>query len=293
MGQIWSFLVRFVINFVRLLGGKRSWSGGLLYTWGMLICFDMDDTLLNSQHRVAPGTAAALAQLRANGHRVMLISSRPTRSVYLYAQSLGLEDEMHVSLGGSYLFRGQQALYDQPAEPALCARAAQVAEGLKLHISAYSGWLWLANFREHYLRIEEHIVGFEADELRDLATHPVAPNKLVAMGEPHQTRAYADAMRQSGLAFTVNIDHPRFYELTAPGINKSSGLRHACDLLGITAADVVAFGDGDNDVDMLRFAGIGVAMANALPVAKAAADKIAGHHDEGGIEKMLAELGLV
>lgn len=259
----------------------------------MLVCFDLDGTLLNSQHQVSAPTAAALAQLRRNGHKVMLISSRPTRSVFEYAQSLGLADEMHVSLGGSYLFQGKQSLFNQPAPQALCVEAAKIAAPLQLHISAYSGWQWIGNFREHFLRIEERIVGFEADELRDLAAHPVAPNKLVAMGEPHQTRQYAEAMRQTGLQYTVNIDHPRFYELTAPGVNKSSGLRHACQLLGISAEEVIAFGDGDNDVDMLRFAGIGVAMGNALPVAKEAADRVTLHHDEGGIEFMLSELGLV
>ncbi len=259
----------------------------------MLVCFDLDGTLLNSQHQVAPATAQALAQLRKNGHQVMLISSRPTRSVFLYAQSLGLQDEMHVSLGGGYLFRGQQALYNQPAPPQLCATAAQVAGGLGLHISVYSGWQWLANHRDHFLRIEERIVGFEADHLCDLAAAPVSANKIVAMGDPALTQPYAAAMAASGIPFTVNIAHPRFYELTAHGINKSSGLRHACQLLGLQASDVVAFGDGDNDVQMLEFAGTGVAMENALPVAKAAANRVTKHHDHGGIEYMLAELGLV
>ena len=61
-------------------------------------------------------------------------------------------------------------------------------------------------------------------------------------------------------------------EITAPGVRKDSGIAHLCDELGITMQQVVAVGDGDNDLDMLRSAGLGVAMANATPQALAVAD---------------------
>lgn len=267
--------------------------GFLIYTWRMLICFDLDGTLLNSAYEVSPATRAALVQLRTNGHQLMLISSRPTRSVDRYAQSLGLGAEMHVSLGGSYLYRGGQTLFDQPADAVVCQAAAAAAERLRLHLSVYAGWQWLGNFRDAHLRQEEGIVGFTADDLRDLAANPLAANKLVMMSDGEKTHLYAAAMEEVGEFFNVNIAHPRFYELTAKGVNKSLGLRRACELLGITAAEVVAFGDGDNDVEMLKFAGVGVAMGNALPVAKQAADRVTLHHDEGGIEFMLKQLGLM
>ena len=265
----------------------------ILYNKGMLICFDLDGTLLNSSHQVSPNTAQAVKDLRANGHQVMLISSRPTRSVQMYAEGLGLADQMHVSLGGGYLYRGTEVLYNQTAPPLFCQKAAEAADWLDLHISAYAGWGWYANLRDRFLRTEENIVGFKADALRDLAAEPIAANKIVAIGEPEKTQPYANAMLEVSDLYSVNIAHPRFYELTPKNINKSSGLRQACLLLGIDPSEVVAFGDGDNDVEMLKFAGMGVAMGNALPVAKAAANKVTLHHDHGGIEFMLKELGLV
>jgi hydroxymethylpyrimidine pyrophosphatase-like HAD family hydrolase len=84
-------------------------------------------------------------------------------------------------------------------------------------------------------------------------------------------------------------------EVTGEGVHKAHALGVLCDRLGIEAAEVVALGDNRNDVEMLRWAGRGVAMGNALPAAVAAADARTAHHMDDGvaivIEEVLAGLG--
>ena len=76
-------------------------------------------------------------------------------------------------------------------------------------------------------------------------------------------------------------------DLSPVGVSKASGLEHVCDALGLGAADVLAIGDGRNDIEMLRWAGRGVAMGQAVDEVKAAADHVtASVHDEGAAVEM-------
>lgn len=90
------------------------------------------------------------------------------------------------------------------------------------------------------------------------------------------------------------VEHSHYtLEITAVGIDKSKGVAKMCERWGITPNEVVCFGDGANDVGMLRFAGIGVAMENGNVLAKEAADKICGHIDEDGVYHMCKDLNLI
>jgi hypothetical protein len=81
--------------------------------------------------------------------------------------------------------------------------------------------------------------------------------------------------------------------VTVAGINKASGMRILGDYLHISKEDMIAFGDGPNDIDMLSYAGIGVAMGNAGTAAKAAADMVTDRIDEDGIYNALQKLGII
>jgi hydroxymethylpyrimidine pyrophosphatase-like HAD family hydrolase len=81
---------------------------------------------------------------------------------------------------------------------------------------------------------------------------------------------------------------PWFYEGTIKGVSKLSALEHACDKLGIDRREVMAFGDAQNDMSMLAFAGYGVAMGNACDELKAMADEITATNNEDGIAVTLA-----
>lgn len=92
----------------------------------------------------------------------------------------------------------------------------------------------------------------------------------------------------------VTSSVPQLLEISYKEAGKASGVRFLLDYLKIAREHLAAFGDGDNDSGMLRFAGIGVAVANAVPGCLAAADRITGSNDEDGVaaelERMLAEL---
>jgi hydroxymethylpyrimidine pyrophosphatase-like HAD family hydrolase len=82
-------------------------------------------------------------------------------------------------------------------------------------------------------------------------------------------------------------------DIYAPDANKMTALVHLTERLGIAPENCIAFGDGKNDMEMIRWAGIGIAMGNACPELKAAADAVCGATWEDGIEKHLQKRNLI
>lgn len=100
--------------------------------------------------------------------------------------------------------------------------------------------------------------------------------------------ALADSFAVPGV--TITDAGAPFIEILGEGVNKSTGLQRLCELEGIDASEVMAFGDWVNDVEMLEWAGVGVAVADAHPAALAAADRVTTSNDEDGVGIVLKEL---
>mmetsp|Transcript_28126 Transcript_28126/g.46153 ORF Transcript_28126/g.46153 Transcript_28126/m.46153 type:complete len:151 (-) Transcript_28126:28-480(-) len=97
-----------------------------------------------------------------------------------------------------------------------------------------------------------------------------------------------DAATQQQAAHVIRGTPPFFVEILDPTVNKGQGLRQLCQSLSIPLEEVIAFGDGDNDLEFIQMAGWGVAMKNARGVVKEAADEVAEwSNDEDGVVKTL------
>lgn len=121
------------------------------------------------------------------------------------------------------------------------------------------------------------------DELLELG--PVTKVTFLHPGNVHRDEVRAAADSVEGLEWTYSLANNT--EVARAGANKGAALRWLCGSLGVDAADTVAFGDGNNDLQMIRAAGDGVAMANAEPEVLAAADHVAASCDEAGVATYL------
>lgn len=138
------------------------------------------------------------------------------------------------------------------------------------------------------------------DHLRDPATmgqHPLSavlaePSlKLIVRHPEHGTEYLMGEIRALGLnGFAVTHSGSPFVEIHAAGVNKASGVARLCQRLGIDRSEVVAFGDAPNDAELLAWAGRGVAMANAHPEARDAADETTLGNEEDGVAVILERL---
>ena len=119
------------------------------------------------------------------------------------------------------------------------------------------------------------------------------PSKCMIVGDPIPLAALEQQMANDlGDKMEVCRSAPFFLELTPKGIDKALSLRRLLSHLQLSPADMIACGDGYNDLSMIRLAGMGVAMANAQPEVRAAADFVTSSNDEDGVAAVVEKFVL-
>lgn len=259
-----------------------------------VIALDLDGTLTNHAKEVTPRTQEALHRAIAGGATVVLASGRPTYGIEPVADRLELD-----RLGGYVLsYNGgkivdwatKEELYAKHLRPDVIPIIYNYAKEHDYALLGYNGPQILTEKPDDEYVIEEGRINrlpiVKADSLLD-AIEP-QPTKLLMTGHPDQMAA---AERELSVLLEDRMDlfrsAPFFLELVPKGIDKARSLRRLLSHLQLTAADLIAFGDGYNDLTMLRFAGMGVAMANAQAEVRAAADYITLSNEEDGVAAAL------
>lgn len=271
------------------------------------IALDIDGTLTNDQKVVTPRTKEALFAAQRAGIRVILASGRPVQGLRALARELEL-DRYHgllVAYNGAHVVDAEsnEGLFDQPMEPAVMRELLDhlrsfdvipwVTEGEYLYVEdAYRCMISHRGRERNIVKYERDACDLKIREVHDLAEVLDRPqDKILTAATDTYLAAHADEMyapfrdRLSGM-FTADF----YFEFMAPGINKAHALAGALPKLGIDAAEVVAFGDGQNDAAMIAWAGTGVAMANAIDETKAVADMVTASNNEDGVAVALEQL---
>ena len=237
-----------------------------------------------------PRTRAAIARARTAGVHVIVVTGRMFRSVRPYLDEAGL-DEPVVCYQGAVVADPRSGTFLRhvpiPRADALEAIDAVVEAGF--HVNCYvDDSLYVAEVTPE-ARSYSGFQGLDLHEVGDLHTwlHD-DPTKLVAVGDPDALDALEDVLkpRFAGKLF-VSKSLPHFLEFAHPDVNKGSGLQFVADLLGFTAEQTVACGDGENDRELLDWAGFGVAVANAHEDILARADLVVPDVEEEGVATLL------
>lgn len=267
-----------------------------------LVATDLDGTLLRDDLSVSRRSRAALDAARAAGVAVVPVTARQPMGLALIAQEAGFGDWALCANGALAIHLGTgEVLFEEHLEVEV---QHQLATTLRREVPG----LVFASIRQ---RGEVFLAepGYAAmatfsDHKRDPATmgaHPLdhvlaQPSvKLVARHPEIDNDTLLKAIRGLGLeGFEVTHSGAPFVEVLPQGVSKAWGLARLCEHLAVDPAEVVAFGDAPNDAEMLAWAGHGVAVADAAPVSRAAADEVTASNEDDGVaavlERMLAEL---
>ena len=256
-----------------------------------LVALDLDGTLLTSQGVITERTACALQKLRAKGVRVVLCTGRPPRHTELLAAELGLSGLVIAYNGAAVLnFTTGETTYRHQMPRAL---ALQVIRTLRdrhpevmLGLETHHGW---------YLDTSLFELRRPVLEARGLA-FPTAHGKsedfvrdaVIKLLVRHPTLGATELAEALGdLPVYATWSSRGLLEVMAERTNKQEALAYLCEQFDITPAEVATFGDQNNDKEMLAWAGVGVAVANAADEAKAAADFVTASNDEDGVALVL------
>lgn len=257
-----------------------------------LVATDLDGTLLRSDGSLSPSTARALRLAAAAGVPVVPATARPLRWLSRYSWAAGLR----------YLVFGNGAVvYDTGAEAVvsrhdlspetlaeLCERISALLPSARFAVEIEDGRL-MRHEPEYPLRSDLGQPGVVPAPRDELVRRPALKLLVKAPGaDPVALTSGVAAAVGDRAEATVSAPQGDLLELAAPGVTKATGLAAVAARLGVPPADVVAFGDMPNDLPMLRWAGQGVAVANAHPDVLAAADEVTGSNDEDGVATWLA-----
>lgn len=257
-----------------------------------LVATDLDGTLLREDRTVSPRTRQTLARVIASGVTLVLVSARPPRFVRQLAGNLGLEGVAICCNGGMIYDVVNNTLLEHT--PISSADATAIMLGLReqtpgIAFAVESGLTF--GCEPAYLALGS--LSQPQDEmLADAETLCARPiTKLIARHAEHSAaELHPLAARLAEGRAVVTYSSPRYIEMSAIGVDKAATLARLCQRLGVSPAEVVAFGDMPNDAAMLRWAGQGIAVANAHADALAAASAVTASNMDDGVALALERL---
>jgi Cof subfamily protein (haloacid dehalogenase superfamily) len=254
-----------------------------------LLALDIDGTIVANDLAILPEVAAAIAAAQARGVRVTLATGRMYGSTLPYAERLGIHDPLICYQGGMIRDPLTREIYEHTTMPGeLAAEAIELLGQVGVFVIAYVDERMCVTHHspemENYLRW--HPEGIEVVIAPELAGYAIAnpPTKLLFTAPAdvveHEMLRLAGHF---GDRLAVIRSHAIFGELTAPGVNKGSALKTLAARLGIPREQVMAIGDHENDLPMIAWAGLGLAMGNAIPVVRETADAVIPSVEEAGV----------
>ncbi|ATZ16963.1 hypothetical protein ELUMI_v1c02380 [Williamsoniiplasma luminosum] len=264
------------------------------------IVLDIDGTLITNERIISSGTKKALIQAQRDGIKVILASGRPTPGMMEFAKELEL-DKNHgflISYNGAVVtdLQTNEIIYEKTLSAEQAQNIIAHLKEFNVLVMLYKGdYVYVENayyeqiaWNGHKLNIVEHeahgcdMLICEVKDLVEFADFPMY--KVLSAGQSDYLRSVEQELRapfigKANSMFTSDF----FYEYTAIGIDKANALKSFLPQLGIDPENLLAFGDGQNDMSMLEYAGIGVAMGNAREEVQNVADFVTKTNNEDGI----------
>lgn len=254
--------------------------------------FDIDGTLVSFRtHRIPQSTVDALEKAKANGVKVYISTGRPKMIITNLGQIEHLIDG-YITTNGARCFVGEHTVCQHPISRADVGRVIEAADRDGYPVIVV-GEQRLAI--HHLTPIVEKVFveGLGVDTL-DFKT-----NLSDLDGEDIlQLTPFCDEEQESNLMPTLDNCtsgrwHPAFTDITAADADKGKGLHALAEYLGLDIEQTMAFGDGGNDITIIKAAGIGIAMGNAGDNVKEVADYVTSSVDEDGVKNALAHFGVI
>ena len=263
------------------------------------IALDLDGTLTNHDKVVTPRTRQALLLAASKGAIIILASGRPTYGIVPVAECLELEKRggYILSYNGGNIVNAKtgEKLFSQFLPDAVIPILYKYAKEKNHALLGYAGNEIITEVPDDQFVKEESRINKmnirKVDNLLDaLEPHPT---KLLMTGDPtDMIKAEEELVEILGEKMDIFRSAPFFLELVPKGIDKAQSLLRLLSKINLTPADLMAFGDGYNDLSMLKLAGVGVAMANAAPEVRADADYVTLSNEEDGVAEALLHFGM-
>lgn len=253
-----------------------------------IVFFDIDGTLLNEQKVLPTSTKEAVFKLHEKGVQVVIATGRAPFMFEAVRKELQIES--YIGFNGQYAVFNQEVIYKQALDLKKIKQLEGIASSNEHPMVFLDHTMMKANI-EHHPYILESIGSLKID-------HPEYDPGFYHDKEIFQALLFCDEMNEGDYKSQFNdLNFIRWHEKSLDvlpfGGSKAVGIKYMLEKAGFLKENVIAFGDGLNDIEMLSYAGTGIAMGNAKDEVKKSADFVTDSVDDDGIIKGLKKLGLL
>ncbi len=264
-----------------------------------MLVLDLDGTLTNSEKKITPTTKAALRKVQELGKHIVLASGRPTYGIVPLAKELELEKYggYILSFNGARIIncRTNEVIYNKHVLPEFIAPIYDYVKGTGANLVSYTDTEIISAFtpsKETY--VESSITKMPVVQVEDFVSFIDFPiNKMLIPDKPDllvEIEATLKAKYHTSLS--IYRSEPFFLEVMPQNVDKAQSLQRLISSLGLTANEMICCGDGYNDITMIEYAGLGVAMANAQSAVLDVANYVTKSNNEDGIAHVIEEFML-
>lgn len=261
-----------------------------------LVVIDLDGTLLNAEHIISEYSKQVIRQVYQTGTQVMLATGRHYQDVYLLAQQLSIPTRLITSNGARVHNSSAKLIYENHIPANLAADILTISGGFQVHRNLYQQDLWLVEEPNKSLLDTHHSSGFsyQITDFKQIDFSHI--DKIYFTAPPEVLRTLHEKLHQKfGDQLYITFTTEFFLEVMNKGVSKGQALHKLLKRKDINPDQVMAFGDGLNDTDMLNLVGHPVVMANASDALK----KLVPHaqqalsNAEDGVAKYLKQHFLI
>lgn len=260
-----------------------------------LIVADLDGTLLDAKGKISDATKKMLVELKRRGIPFAIATGRPFFTVNPKLNEWGIENLVSALFcsNGNHSFDFIHGKEDHIGyfDPSLIGEIVETYKHFDANPTAYMEDHFVATKHDDFVKrlVAKNNMTVVFGDLVELVNRPIEKVILAADFDviTQMEKFHAENPSPHYRAFRSQKD---LFEFMDPRVSKSAAIQAFCDNHGLSMENVVAFGDTGNDVEMVRDAGLGVAMANATPDVLSVAKVIAKHHDDNGVARLVFDL---
>ena len=260
-----------------------------------MIATDLDDTLLDDNSNVSVRNREAILAAVEKGVKFVIATGRMFRTSVGYLADIGLDGDSYIiNYHGALLKRAKsgEILLHRPLLNSVAIEIADEAQKKDCHVSLFIDDNLYISGENEYSRYYQSLAKIELEEVGDLSRYlsrtKSDPSKMsIIRWDGKLDDVEAGLKKSFGSKLSILQSRPYFLEITDRQATKGQTLGWLAESEGIKAEEIIAFGDGHNDLDMLEYAGLGVAVANARPELLAAADLVTSSNMEDGVAEVI------
>lgn len=254
-----------------------------------LIALDLDNTLLDKENRIPKSTLELLKKCVAAGITVVIATGRLFYSAEKYAKEISRDSKI-VCYNGSLIVNADgETIFSENLSVDIMKKVVTFCKERDLYCQFYDNHKILVEKVCEGTTIDPDLKNTEAVEVGDFDTYEFSPSPKAMIVTKPETLEHYQAELANKLGDSVYLAQSQRYliEIMPAGINKAASLAILCDKIGIKREEVMACGDNTNDAEMLKWAGLGVAVANSVDSLKGVADYVCQNERSMGVAEAI------